>query len=82
MVSMFEDAIIQGRKINIGKVGALLPVKLEPKVVHMGFKCETGGRVKKVRREYVLGRRVKFKFNLHRAFMNHHQLNWFYPADK
>lgn len=76
MISMFEDAILQGRRINIGKIGALVPVRMEPKVVHMGFKNE-GGKVKKVKREYVLGRRIKFKFNLHRAFVKQRQLSWF-----
>ena len=76
MVSLFEDAIVQGRRVNIGKVGALMPVRMEPKVVHMGFKTD-GGKLRKVRREYVLGRRVKFKFNLHKAFIRQHQLGWF-----
>lgn len=76
LISVFEDAIIQGNKINVGKVGSIVPVRLDPKVVHMGFKNE-GGTIKRVKREYILGHRIRFKFNLHRAFVKKHALNWF-----
>jgi hypothetical protein len=82
MLSVFETGIIGGNRITLGRVGTLTPVWLEPKVVHMGFtrsKDDDGSvSIKKdSKREYILGRRVKFKFNLHRAFMRKHDFNWF-----
>jgi hypothetical protein len=76
MTSVFEDAIVQGQKICVGRVGAVVPIKLEPKVVNMGF-SNSGGRVRKMKRQYILGRRLKFKFSLHKAFMHKHDLDWF-----
>jgi hypothetical protein len=73
MVSVFEDSIIRGARVGIGKVGALVPTRLPPKVVHMGFQRENG-QIKKVSREYILGRRVRYKFNLHRSFIRRHSL--------
>lgn len=77
MVSQIEDAIVAGEKVHFAKVGAIVPVWQEPKVIHMGFQRKGKVISKDVKREYVLGRRIKYKFSLFKEFMSRHRLNWF-----
>lgn len=76
MVEQFKEAVVDGSKIYIGRVGALDPVWQEPKVVHMGFKRVVGSVVREDR-EFVLGRRIRYRFRLFKRFIQQHQLNWF-----
>ena len=77
MVSVFEDGVVSGSKIRVGRVGALIPVWRKPREVTMHFRVEKGGRVKKTRRTYTLDGRFVFKFNLYRRFVDTHNLRWF-----
>ena len=76
MVGVFEDAVVAGTKINIGRVLSLAPVVLEPRVVSMGFKRKKNA-VEKTTKTFYLGRRLKYKVNIYREFVNTHSLNWF-----
>jgi len=76
MVSTLEDAICNGQKVHLGKVGNITPVWRPPRTVVMGCKRLPGNKFEKVRQEYILGGRIHFKFNLHRQFSATRQLHW------
>jgi hypothetical protein len=73
---VFEDAIIAGRKINIGNICAINPEWQEARPVHMGFKRTKEG-VEKTSTVFYLGRRIRYKVSIFKEFINSHQLNWF-----
>ncbi len=81
MIRTFDDAIVAGARINLGRIGALKPQMQEPRTVHMGFvrkKDEKNSvEVRKSKRVYELGRRLRYKFILFPEFLNKRQLNWF-----
>lgn len=70
VMKTLEDGICDGSKIQLGKIGAIVPVKLDPRPVQMNFKREHGQRT------YFLGSRIKFKFRLFKAFLQSRTLNW------
>jgi hypothetical protein len=74
-VALFRDAVVNGHRVNIGKVGAIVPIMRPPRPVRMGFK-RVGTKVEKVSREFILGHRIKFIFRLYRSFMRQKALNW------
>lgn len=76
MLVTFEHAIVQGRKIRLGGVGTITPKMSGEKKVKMGFK-RVKGKVIKCKREFILGRRLYYKLNLHKSFMQRHQFDWF-----
>lgn len=76
-VSVIEDAVITGTKIGFGKVGAIVPVMMPPRVISMGFVAEKGHQIKKVKREYNIGSRVKWNFRVYKKFIATHRLRWF-----
>jgi nucleoid DNA-binding protein len=88
-VKTLEDGICAGAKIQLGKVGAIVPVRLDARPVQMHFRRErasaTGanvlrsdehGTVIRQERTYYIGRRIKFKFRLFKGFINRKTLNW------
>jgi nucleoid DNA-binding protein len=77
LVSSFEDAVLSGSRVSIGRVGALVPVWRPPRTVKMGFRRSKKNQIDMEKREFRIGSRIQYKFNLHRAFMAKHQLRWF-----
>ena len=68
MVSLFADAVVTGKKVSIGRVLAIKPIRKKPRKVHMGF-----GSVKKT---IFLSERLVFKTVVHREFLKSHSLEW------
>ena len=73
MTDVFRDAIVAGNRVNVGRVGALVPTVRPPRVVNMGLKSDASGGYRK----YLLGRRVRYKFTMFKRFIDNHQLRWF-----
>ena len=73
MVSVLEDGVAARAKIHFAKVGALDPVVLKPREYVMGF-CRSKDGVKKMRRHYILGTRIRYKFKVYPAFGRAHDL--------
>ena len=70
------DAIVNGNKVAIGRVGSIVPCWKPPRDVHMHFRrngkeIETG-----VHRTYFLDGRYDYKFRLYRRFMETRALKW------
>lgn len=76
MLATFEHAITHGLKIRLGGVGTISPKMSGEKMVKMGFK-RVKGKVVKCKREFMLGRRLFYKLNLHKSFMQRRQFDWF-----
>jgi len=83
MVSVFQDAVVEGHRVKLGKLGVLEPHILPPRTVKMGFVRERDEQtkklsvVKRVTTEYTIGARLKYKLKLNRSFLEKHQLRWF-----
>lgn len=75
VVRTLEDGICAGARVTFGRVGALNPVKLRSRPVSMGFD-RRNGRLKKVRRIFWMGARLKHKWVLFEKFKATHELNW------
>jgi nucleoid DNA-binding protein len=75
MMKTLEDGICAGSKIQLAKIGAISPVKLDPRAVTMHF-SKVGGEVKKQERTYHLGTRIKYRFKLFKGFVDRRTLNW------
>jgi len=75
MTAVFEDAIVSGSKINIGNVGSLTPQLREARVVNMGFSRQREGVIKK-RRQFLVGKRIRYRFTLFKKFIATHTLDW------
>lgn len=73
LMRLLENAVASKQSVNLGRVGALVPSKLNPRKVTMGFKRD-GGKMVKCKREFYLGVRTRFVFKLHRAFGRNHGL--------
>ena len=76
MCAVFEEAIITGSKVTIGRVGAIVPYWRPPRDIQMHFRkqgkvVETG-----IHRTFFLDGRYDFKFKLYRKFMETRQLKW------
>ncbi len=83
MVSVFQDGMVNGAKIRIGRLGALDPVRHEPKTVHMSFRRTKEGLVRQ-RHVYFLDQRIAYKVQIYRRFINTHNLHWYsehWPVD-
>lgn len=78
MCRTFEDGIVTGSKIRIGKVGAIVPVWKPGRAINMHFKRVKGDVVETgVHRTYYMDGRYTFKFNLYDQFVATHSLKWF-----
>lgn len=76
LMSTLAYAVTNGAYISLGNVGSLTPVVIPPRPIRMGFVKVKGGGCEKQSREYFLDARVKYKFKIHKAFMQKHQLHW------
>lgn len=78
MCRAFEDGVVTGSKIRIGKLGAIVPIWKPGRDHHMHFRVAKGRKVETgIHRTYHIDGRYTFKFNLYRQFVNTHQLRWF-----
>lgn len=78
MCGCFEDGIVGGSKVRIGRVGVVVPIWRPGRDVHMHFKVEKGRKVKTgIHRTYNMDGRFVFKFSLFRRFVETHALKWF-----
>jgi hypothetical protein len=78
MCRTFEDGVVTGSKIRIGKVGALTPVWKPAREINMHFRRGKGQTIETgVHRTYYVDGRYTFKFNLFDSFVQSHQLKWF-----
>lgn len=73
MNEVIADAVVLGRKVNFGKVGAIKPKKRPARTVKMPFVRDKDG-VHKKQREFVIGQRMVFTFDLFPKFGRDHNL--------
>ena len=79
MCGVFEEAIINGCKTTIGRVGAVVPYWRPPRDIQMHFRRQGGGMERGVHRTFYMDGRYDFKFRLYRRFMETRQLKWLLP---
>jgi hypothetical protein len=76
MCRVFEDAVITGNKVTIGRLGALVPKWRPPRDYHMHF-VRKGGTIKTgIHRVYYSDGRLEYRLKLYRKFLRTRQLNW------
>ena len=75
MCSVFEEGIVTGTKITIGRVGAIVPYWRPPRDIQMHFR-KRGKKLERVHRTFFMDGRFDFKFRLYRKFMQSRQLKW------
>lgn len=73
MISVIEDAVVNGEKVGFGRVGSLCPTRKPPRDVTMGFERKPGGVVERTRRVFHLPERVAFLFRPYKSFTRSHQ---------
>jgi len=76
LCKIMEDAVVNGERIKIGKVCSLSPRWRAPKEVTMSFEKTPGG-IKKTRKTYFLGHRIRYAVNIYDEFLKNHEINWF-----
>ena len=76
VTGVFADALVTGSKVTVGQVGVLLPTRLSSKEFTMGFKRIKGG-VEPVRRVFVVGPRLRYRFKVFESFLTKNKLDWF-----
>lgn len=81
MVATLQDAVVNGCKVNFGRLGSLTPQWMPARAVNMGFERGPGNMVNKRQRQFFLGRRIKYKFTIYREFSRTHNINWFNQPD-
>ena len=78
MCRMFEDGIVTGSKIRLGKVGAIVPVWKPGREINMHFKVGKNRNIQKgIHRTFYVDGRYTFKFNLYEQFVRTHSLKWY-----
>jgi hypothetical protein len=78
MCGVFEDGIVSGNRISIGRVGALVPSWRPPRDINMHFRIKKGRMIERgVHRTYYVDGRYEFRFKLYKKFMDTRQLHWF-----
>ena len=77
MVRVFEDGIVAGSVIRLGRLGAVVPVVRPPREIRMGFRVGKGRKITKTSRIYNLDSRLCFTFKLYEKFVETHSLHWF-----
>lgn len=75
LITTLEDAVVNGQRVNFGRLGALKPVVFKSRSVHMGFR-RSKDKVDKVSRTYFLGRRIRYRFQIYDKFARTHELRW------
>lgn len=76
MNGTIASAIQEGVRVSFGSVCSLNPYWKQPKEVVMHFKRE-GANVVKTTKTFWLGKRVAYRVNVFKAFIETHQLHWF-----
>ena len=74
MVGMIEDAVLNGEKVKLGKIGSLAPVRKPPRDVVMHFVRGPGNSMTRSKRVFHLDARTDYRFNFYREFIRKHQL--------
>jgi len=74
LVSLIENAVVNGEKVKFGKVGALTAVRKPPRDVVMGFVRGPNNVVTRSKRVFHLDERLEFRFVPYREFLRKHQL--------
>lgn len=77
MCDTFEHGVVTASKVCIGRVGAIQPIYQPPREFTMHFKVGKGRRIVRCKRQYSMGGRYVFKFELYRNFVDTHSLRWF-----
>lgn len=73
---LFEEAIVTGNKITIGRVGAIVPYWRPPRDIQMHFRKQGKLVEKGVHRTFFMDGRYDFKFKLYRQFLQTRKLKW------
>lgn len=69
VVDLIGCAVLSRQHVEFGKVGKIVPTVASAKTVSMNFRNR--------RRQIMLGQRIRFKFKVHKAFLENHPLDWF-----
>ena len=78
MCGVFNDGIVTGNRVTIGRVGALVPVWRPPRDIKMHFRVRKGRKVEKgIHRQYFMDGRYEYRFRLYKKFIETSQLRWF-----
>jgi hypothetical protein len=76
MCRTFEEAIVTGNKVTVGRVGAIVPFWRPPREFQMHFR-KKGTKIEKgIHRTYYMDGRFDFKFRLYRRFLETRRLQW------
>ena len=76
MCHLFEEAIITGNRITIGRVVAISPQWVPPRDIQMHFE-KRGAKVQKgVHHTYFMDGHYIFKFKLYSQFKKNRQMKW------
>lgn len=78
MCYAFEEGIVGGKRVNIGRVGAVVPEWKPGRDIHMHFTVEKGRKVRTgLKRTYHKDGHYTFKFKLYDQFVATRNLEWF-----
>lgn len=78
MCRVFENSVVSGSRINIGRVGALVPVWKPGRDILMHFSVGKGRKIKTgTTRTYHKDGHYEFKFRLYDKFIQTRNLQWF-----
>lgn len=76
MCRTFEEAIVTGSKVTVGRVGAIVPFWRPPREFQMHFRKKGKNIETGIHRTYFTDGRFDFKFRLYRQFLQTRQLKW------
>ena len=76
MCHAFEEAVISGSKITIGRVGSITPRWRPPREIQMHFRRQGKWIERGMTRSYFLDGRFDYRFQLYRQFMATRRLKW------
>ena len=74
MTEVFAQAVCAGEKVCVGRVLAITPTVVEPRVVNMRFARTKSGVISK-HRQFFLGRRLRYRVNIYREFTAKHRIH-------
>jgi nucleoid DNA-binding protein len=69
VVDLVGTAVLNRQQVEFGRVGKIVPVLANSKTVSMNFPNR--------QRQIMLGRRIRFKFRVHKSFIDSHPIDWF-----
>jgi hypothetical protein len=76
MLSTIADGVVSGQAIYLGDIGSIVPTVCQPRKVNLGCRRQKGGKVVKIKQEFFLDTRLRYKFRLFKNFLATHQLAW------